>query len=162
MEANNETKFSATRVFGGFFLVSMFGLIVWAIYNFATKGNVLGDIKMPSGNKSDGDKSTAEIDEKTSEVAIKNPITEVVDIIKGNSIPGFPLKQVYGADLHKANPYVMDVQQALNKFYGARLDIDGAFGKNTALAIKKAFGHEEVDVQLYNTMARALGKPTLG
>lgn len=73
----------------------------------------------------------------------------------------FPLKRVYGTELHTANPFVKDLQQFLNKFKGMHLDIDGAFGGDTESAVMKAFdGAKEISMSDYNVaIAPHIGKP---
>ena len=72
----------------------------------------------------------------------------------------FPLKRVTGSALHTSNPFVKDLQQYLNKFKSAKLDIDGAFGLDTETAVNKAFGTKQVSIAEYNkTIAPLLGKP---
>lgn len=71
---------------------------------------------------------------------------------------GFPLKKVSGAELHKTNTFVKNVQQYLNKYKGATLDIDGAFGSETEAAVMKTFGTKTVSKEQYNTVVA----PSLG
>lgn len=86
------------------------------------------------------------------------PSTAVAATPSAGSV--FPLMQVYGAALHTANPYVKDLQQYLNKFKQATLDVDGAFGVDTAADVMKAFGVPQVTQYQYNdVIAPALGKP---
>ena len=72
----------------------------------------------------------------------------------------FPLKQASGSALHTPNPYVKDLQQYLNKFGGASLDLDGAFGSETEAAAIKTLGNPTITREQYNSIiAPPLGKP---
>lgn len=73
---------------------------------------------------------------------------------------GWPLKRVFGSELHKVNPYVKDVQQYFVNAKGAQIDIDGAFGGDTEAAAQKYFGSKTISKQTYNgIIAPYLGKP---
>lgn len=89
-----------------------------------------------------------------------NVLTDVINTILPSTT--FPLGLAKGADLHKVNPYVKDVQQYCNKFAGTSLDVDGAFGKQTEATVLKVFGTKTVSKKQYNeAVAPALGKPTV-
>jgi hypothetical protein len=131
-----------------------------------------GDIKMPGlSPKMD---NASEVTAATGAVARSNAPAEPASSgggspassssVAAETVSGkkwFPLKRVYGADLHTANPFVKDLQQFLNKNKGTHLDIDGAFGADTEKEVMKAFGGEkEISMNDYNiAIAPYLGKP---
>lgn len=128
-----------------------------------------GDIKMPGlSPKTDNASEVTAATGATSSVAPAEPASSGSSQASASSsapetVSGkkwFPLKRVYGADLHIANPFVKDVQQFLNKFKGARLDIDGAFGADTETEWVNAYGDKEVTLNDYNVaIAPHIGKP---
>lgn len=84
-------------------------------------------------------------------------LTELVNAVLPSTT--FPLKLATGAELHKVNQYVKDVQQYCNKFGGTNLDLDGSFGHQTELAVSKVFGTTTVSKEQYNSkVAPAIGK----
>lgn len=89
-----------------------------------------------------------------------NKVGVVVAPVSEPDTAGWPLKRVYGSDLHKVNPFVKDAQQYFVNAKGAKLDIDGAFGAATEAAALKYFGTKTISKQNYNgIIAPYLGKP---
>lgn len=74
----------------------------------------------------------------------------------------FPLKKVSGEALKKSNPFVVDLQNWLNKSKAAKLTVDGAFGAATESALLKATGKKTMTKEQYNDIvAPALDKPLI-
>jgi len=91
---------------------------------------------------------------------VSPPDSVVEAAYSGSDEPaGFPLKRLSGIALHTSNPFVKDVQQYCNKKGNLKIDIDGAFGKETENAVMLVLGTKTVSWTQYKTIiAPYLGK----
>lgn len=76
-------------------------------------------------------------------------VTPVTPDNNGCVQPSSYIVNSYPVTLGMKGSFVEQIQMALNNDHNANLKVDGYFGCNTLAAVKKAFGVDTVDAELY-------------